>query len=445
MVTMKKDVQMLNVFMNGVSIGTLEKVARGNLIFTYDQNWLETPGARPISLSLPLVSQPFTGDKVYNFFDNLLPDNQQIRARIQAKFKIANNQPFEILGTIGKDCVGAIQILDAAAPPFEQTIEAKPLDEKKIAHILRGYQNYPLGMSDETQDFRISIAGAQEKSAFLYHKNKWNIPLGQTPTNHIFKLPIGYIQHQNMDLSDSCENEWLCSKIIEAFGLSVPKSEVLYFEDVKVLVVERFDRKLASNKKWILRLPQEDMCQALGVSSHLKYEADGGPGISEIMNLLLGSVDPVKDRDDFYCSQVLFWLLAAIDGHAKNFSIFIEPEGKYRLTPFYDIMSAYPLITKNHLPSKKIKMSMSLKGKNNHYHWYNIERRHFLETAKNAKFSVERAEAILDDMLKKVDTVIEQVTANLPANFPIAMAKSIFSGMRLIKTRLAKTTTPAPH
>lgn len=124
--------------MNGVSIGTLEKVARGNLIFTYDQNWLETPGARPISLSLPLVSQPFTGDKVYNFFDNLLPDNQQIRARIQAKFKIANNQPFEILGTIGKDCVGAIQILDAAAPPFEQTIEAKPLDEKKdCSHLER--------------------------------------------------------------------------------------------------------------------------------------------------------------------------------------------------------------------------------------------------------------------------------------------------------------------
>ena len=114
-------------------------------------------------------------------------------------------------------------------PDFKKEINFEPLNEKEIASILHGYQNNPLGMTDSNDEFRISIAGAQEKSAFLYHKKKWCRPLEETPTSHIFKLPIGYIQHQHMDLSDSCENEWLCSQIAEAFGLPVAKCEIRSF------------------------------------------------------------------------------------------------------------------------------------------------------------------------------------------------------------------------
>jgi len=437
-VTMKTRNRTLSVLMNGILIGKLEKAANGGLTFIYDQQWLYTPGARPISLSLPLVDQPFAGDVVYNFFDNLLPDNPQIRARIQAKFHVATNQPFDLLASIGRDCVGAIQIIDGEIPTFKKEINFEPLEENEIASILRGYQNYPLGMTDNADQFRISIAGAQEKSAFLYHNGKWCRPLRETPTSHIFKLPIGYIQHQQMDLSDSCENEWLCSQIAEAFGLRAAKCETLHFEDVKVLVVERFDRKLASDNTWLIRLPQEDMCQGLGISPNLKYQADGGPDINDVMRLLLGSENPTEDRDMFYRAQVLFWLLAAIDGHAKNFSVFIKPEGKYRLTPLYDIMSAHPLMAKKQLQAQKIKMAMALKGKNTHYHWYNMQRRYFLETAKAVNYSVERAEAILDDMLQRVDSVIDQVSAKLPKKFPSQISQPTFDGMRLVKRKLGR-------
>jgi serine/threonine-protein kinase HipA len=433
---MKKIYRTLSILMNGILIGELEKAKRGGLTFTYDQKWLNTAGARPISLSLPLVAQPFTGDVVYNFFDNLLPDNSQIRARIQAKFHITTNQPFDLLAIIGRDCAGAIQLIDGEVPIFKNVISFEPLNESKIATILRGYQNYPLGMTDNANEFRISIAGAQEKSAFLYHKGKWCRPLRETPTSHIFKLPIGTIQHQHMDLSDSCENEWLCLKIAEAFGLPVAQCEILHFEEVKVLAVERFDRKMASDKTWLMRLPQEDICQTLGVSPNLKYQSDGGPGIKDIMRLLLGSANPTEDRDFFFRSQVLFWLLAAIDGHAKNFSVFIEPEGKYRLTPLYDIMSAHPLIANKQLQVQKIKMAMALKGKNTHYHWYKMQRRYFLETAKIVNYSVERTQAILDDMLERVDSVIEQVSAKLPKKFPGKIAQPIFDGMRLVKSKI---------
>lgn len=422
--------------MNGLQVGKLEKSTNGSLTFAYEQQWLHAPFARPVSLSLPLVNQIYSGDVVYNFFDNLLPDNFDIRARIQAKFHIQTNQPFDLLASIGKDCVGALQMIDGEIPSFKNEINSEPLNEKEIASILRGYQNYPLGMTSDTSDFRISIAGAQEKTAFLYHKNKWCRPLGATPTTHIFKLPIGFIPHQQIDLSDSCENEWLCSLITAAFGLPVAHCEILHFEDTKVLAVERFDRRLSQDKTWIMRLPQEDMCQALGISSNLKYQADGGPGIKDIMNLLLGSASPTKDRELFFRAQVLFWLLAAIDGHAKNFSILIEPEGKYRLTPLYDIMSAYPLLAKKQLQTPKIKMAMALIGKNKHYHWDKIQRRHFINTANVVNYSMEKAEEILDEMLEKVEAVIEKVSKQLPSMFPKNISQPVFDGMLSMKKRL---------
>lgn len=433
---MKKNNQILNILMNGILIGILEKTKQGGLVFAYDQGWLSTPGARPVSLSLPLVSQTFSGDVVYNFFDNLLPDNPQTRARIQAKFHVPTDQPFDLLASIGRDCVGAIQIIDERVPDFKKEINFEPLNTKQMAAILRNYQNNPLGMADIDEEFRISIAGAQEKTAFLYHKNQWCRPLKETPTTHIFKLPIGYLPHQQIDLRDSCENEWLCAQIAKDFGLPVAGCEILFFEEIKVLSVERFDRKLSSEGMWLMRLPQEDMCQALGISSNLKYQADGGPGIKNVMEILLGSSQPALDRDIFYRSQILFWLLAGIDGHAKNFSIFIEPEGKYRLTPLYDILSAYPLIGKKQLEVKKIKMAMALKGKNTHYHWYNMQRRYFLETAIAVNYPVVTAEIILDEMLEQVDIVIDNVAARLPKGFPGNISQPVFDGLRLARKKL---------
>jgi serine/threonine-protein kinase HipA len=201
-------------------------------------------------------------------------------------------------------------------------------------------------MDPQADEFRISIAGAQEKMAFLWHNKQWCRPLGTTPTSHIFKLPIGLIESQNMDLRDSCENEWLCAQIAKAYGLPVAECFICCFEEVKVLVTKRFDRQLSHDGCWIIRLPQEDMCQALGYPSHLKYQEDGGPGIKKIMEVLSASEHAVMDRKYFFQSQILFWLLAGIDSHAKNFSLFINPHGRYQLTPLYDIMSAYPLLVK---------------------------------------------------------------------------------------------------
>jgi serine/threonine-protein kinase HipA len=190
---------------------------------------------------------------------------------------------------------------------------------------------------------RISLAGAQEKTALLFHEGQWMRPHGSTPTTHILKLPLGRVGHRQADFSTSVENEWLCMNLLSAFGLPVAKTEILQFGSQKVLSVERFDRQLHSSGDWLMRLPQEDFCQVKGLSSHLKYEADGGPGVAELATVLQGSIQAEEDLTSLLTSQMLFLMLAAPDGHAKNFSIRILPQGRYTLTPHYDVMSIWPV------------------------------------------------------------------------------------------------------
>ncbi|MDF1677522.1 MAG: HipA domain-containing protein [Legionellaceae bacterium] len=441
MVNQTQTHQSLQALMNGYPIGTLKKTTKNALNFTYAKSWLDTPGARPLSLSLPLLDKPFKTEQVQHFFDNLLPDNSKIRARIQAQFKTKSSHTFNLLKALGKECPGALQLFPGRIPAFHKKIRFEKLTEKDIAKRLRNMQHHPLGMTPSLDTFCFTLSGSKEKAAFLYHEDTWARPRDKTPTSHILKL--------SHTTGSSLENEWLCLKIAEAFGLPVAHAHLLHFEDIQALAVKRFDRKYAHDKSWLMRLPTEDLCQALGVPAYAKYAKNRGPNIKAIMRFLLGSSNPIHDRDVFYCSQILFWLLAATDGHAKNFSIFIQPEGKYHLTPLYDITSSYPLMAQNQIHPDAIQMAMPLHTKVPLVTWKNVRHHHFLETAKHIHYSVERAEAILDDMLARVDTVIAQVEAHLPLHFPKSVSEPIFEGMRFMKRQLSqphfKTTSATTH
>src|SRR5690606_6062685 len=243
---------------------------------------------------------------------------------------------------------GALQILpEGMTPENVDTVDATPLGEHEVAAILRGtVAPPPFGGNASDDDFRISIAGAQEKTALTNIDGQWCRPHGSTPTTHILKLPMGLVGNMRLDLRHSIENEWLCSLILRAYGLPIADCEPLQFEDMKVLSVTRFDRAWLDGPRgrWLARLPQEDFCQATGTPANLKYEADGGPGIDRIMGLLATSASPQRNRRAFFLAQLLFWMLRAPDGHAKNFSLSIRPKGAYALTPLYDVMSAWPVI-----------------------------------------------------------------------------------------------------
>jgi serine/threonine-protein kinase HipA len=264
----------------------------------------------------------------------------------------------------------------------------------------------------------------------LWHNDGWILPRGSTPTTHILKLPLGLVGHRKADLTAPVENERLCMNLLAEFGLPVAQTAILNFGSQKVLGVERFDRRMHPSGNWIMRLPQEDFCQALGVPPHMKYESEGGPGLADLATVLCGSERAEEDLTTLLTSQVLFWLMAAPDGHAKNFSIRLLAEGRYALTPLYDVMSIWPIEGggANQYSLYEARLAMALLGKNKHYRYSDAQRRHFNSTVAKCFLRAD-AEDVIERVLARTSGAIDAVAGRLPSGFPERVAVSIFEGI----------------
>jgi serine/threonine-protein kinase HipA len=435
--------------MNGRRVGEWRRMQGKRDHLQYDEAWRTDPQARALSLSLPLTaSATIASPAVRNYFDNLLPDDPRIRERLQIRFATRSADTFDLLEAVGRDCVGAVQLLPAdEAPVGWSTLNVQALKPKDVEAILIAVPttNAPLlaGATDD-EDFRISIAGGQEKTALLRMGRTWYRPRGATPTTHILKLPLGIVGGQQLDLTHSVDNEFLCAQLLSELGLEVAGTQIGRFGTQRVLIVERFDRRWqnigttnplsarfkAPRGSWIARLPQEDFCQATGASYNQKYEAHGGPGITQILGILARSEHAVEDRRTFALVQLGFWMLAAIDGHAKNFSIFHRRGGGYQLTPLYDVLSAWPVIgsrAKN-LALKKVKLAMGLRGGGKpHYKLAEIQPRHFKALA-DSLADPEAWPAMLA-LVQRVPDAIRHVETRLPQDFAPQIWEAITKGL----------------
>ena len=415
----------LDVFQNGRLVGQLKREISGAIEFKYATGWLNWEYTFPVSLSLPLREDRYTGDPVIAVFDNLLPDSSQVRGRLAERTKANGTDVFSLLTAIGRDCVGALQFLPAGADPGPVgEVRGRVASEAEIAQILTNLEGTPLGIDDD-DEFRISLAGVQEKTALLYLDGIWLVPRGSTATTHILKPQIG--QRGNKDLSQSVENEYLCMTLTSEFGLPTADISIEDFENQRALVVSRFDRKRARDGR-LLRVPQEDCCQALSFPHTLKYQHDGGPGILSILEFLKASDDPQHDQRQFLKTQIVFWLLGATDGHAKNFSVFLYPGGGFRLTPLYDVMSTQPLLDAGQLRRNQMRLAMSA-GNNRHYRVHDVLPRHYQQSAARAGVPEKIIRGILQELTEQVPRAIEKVRNELPEEFPETICNSIFGGM----------------
>lgn len=417
----------LDVFLNGRLVGVLRREATGAVDFRYARAWLDWPGTFPVSLSLPLREDRYAGAPVIAVFDNLLPDNEAIRRRIAERVGAGGIDAYSMLSVLGHDCVGALQFLPEGVEPGPAgSSDGTPIGEDEVARMLRNLASAPLGLGED-EDFRISIAGAQEKTALLRKDGRWFRPRGAAATTHILKPQIGRLPN-GIDLSHSVENEYLCLALLAAFGVPAAKAEVADFGGRRTLVVERFDRLWARDGR-LLRLPQEDCCQALSVPPTRKYQAEGGPGLHAILELMKGSDTPDADIATVMRANILFWLLGATDGHAKNFSIFLAPGGRYRLTPLYDVVSAQPGFDSGEIPRRKFKLAMSV-GRNRHYAVDDIVPRHFMQTAERAGIGRPMMAALFEEIAAGAGTAVEAVTHALPADFPPALVESVAAALQ---------------
>ncbi|MDN5883007.1 MAG: HipA N-terminal domain-containing protein [Nitrosospira sp.] len=219
--TRRRTYEPLRVYLNNRVVGHLNKDTSGATAFAYDQSWLDWEHSFPISLSLPMRETAFRGEPVVAVFENLLPDSDALRRRVAEEVGARGTDAYSMLAAIGHDCVGALQFIsgDDEAIDATGTIKGEAIDDEAIGKLLRGLAQSPLGLSRD-DEFRISIAGAQEKTALLWHDGKWLKPHGRTATTHLFKTQIDTLPN-GIGLSNSVENEFYCLKFIEAFGLAM--------------------------------------------------------------------------------------------------------------------------------------------------------------------------------------------------------------------------------
>ncbi|WP_102224768.1 type II toxin-antitoxin system HipA family toxin [Acidimangrovimonas sediminis] len=436
----KRSYAPLDVYMNRRKVGQFTRTPDGAFSFSYAPEWLDWENTLPVSRALPLGPGRHAGPRVIAVFENLLPDNDDIRRRVAERVGADGLDAYSLLSRIGRDCAGALQFLpEGEVPAAGDALTGEPLDDTAIAALLNDLGAAPLGIRRE-RDFRISVAGAQEKTALLLHEGRWLAPTGTTPTTHILKPAIGTLPN-GMDLTDSIENEHFCLRLMAGFGLATADTRIADFAGTRALVVERFDRLRARDGR-LIRLPQEDCCQALSVPPTRKYQNEGGPGIAEICDLLRGSDTPLRDRAAFFKANVLFWLIGATDGHAKNFSIALMPGGRFTLTPLYDVLSVQPTLEAGQLQSKEMRLAMRV-GRNRHYRVDEIHGRHFAETGAEAGFSPGQIAEIFDEIAAAAEAAFATALAEMPAGRGEAVASSIRRGFDRRLARLEVGVPPA--
>lgn len=381
-------------------IGRVRREAKGRLTFTYARAWPEADEAYPLSLSMPLAAAVHGPDVVEPFLWGLLPDNEAVLDRWARKFQVSARSPFALISNVGEDCAGAVQFvrperLNEVRSGAADKVEW--LDVTDIAARLRTLREDHAAWRLPRDTGQFSLAGAQPKTALLFDNGRWGIPSGRLPTTHILKPPTGHFDGH-------AENEHVCLALARALGIPAAASRIARFGDEIAIVVERYDRVRIGND--IVRVHQEDICQALAVLPVRKYQNEGGPSVAAIVELLrTHSSERADDVETFIDAIGFNWLIAGTDAHAKNYSLLLSSGPRVRLAPLYDVASILPY---DEFDTQKLKLSMKVGGE---YRLHDVGLRQWRKLAQEVRIDEGRLIDRLAAMAKQVPDAVADVRA----------------------------------
>lgn len=382
--------RILDVWFDGNKAGQLVQDDSGRLQFAYNADYLGAKQPWPLSVSMPVGAAEFEDRVARPFFAGLLPEDL-IRRKVAKLLGVSEKNSFSMLEVIGGECAGALSLYPEGTPPHkENPDDIQMLDEKHLDEIFEHLKRRPLFAGED--GVRLSLAGAQDKLAVRLIGNKLALMRGGAPTTHILKTLIS----DRPDVTDSVHNELFCLMLAARCGLSVPHVQMRRTPNQPYLLVERYDRSWQGSD--VVRLHQEDFCQALSISPENKYEREGGPGISTCLDeIQKHSIEPLPDRLAFLNIVIFNYLIGNSDAHGKNFSLLYE-EGKPRLAPAYDLLSTAVY------PELATKMAMKIGGK---YEPNEVYLRHWYRLVPDTAVARKAIEKSLADM---ATTTLEQAT-----------------------------------
>ncbi|MEY9126923.1 MULTISPECIES: type II toxin-antitoxin system HipA family toxin [Bradyrhizobium] len=388
----------LIALLDGTEVRRVRSEARGRLTFVYDNAWRNAEGAYPLSLSMPLAAEEHGPATVRSFLWGLLPDNEQVLERWAKKFQVSARNVFALISNVGEDCAGAIQFVTPDRLGTLKTGEDDKiewLDKPEIANRLRVLREDHAAWRLPRDTGQFSLAGAQPKTALVLKDNKWGIPSGRIPTTHILKPPTGHFDGH-------AENEHICLQLARELGLPAAETKVMRFEQEIAIVVERYDRQVSGND--IIRVHQEDICQAMGIPPTKKYQNEGGPTPADVVELLRTySTDREADLETFVSALIFNWLIGGSDAHAKNYSLLLASGALVRLAPLYDIASILPY---DHVDQRKIKLAMKVGGE---YKLDQIGLRQWQKFARETRVDADVLIATLNSMAGQIPDLVADI------------------------------------
>lgn len=379
--------KLLYVYINDKLEGTLQADVQGGLVFEYDNK-----AQSMLSLSLPLEKRNYTNTECHGFFNGLLPENDETKKRVAAKYNINPNNDFAMLKAIGYDCPGAISFWEEQNPEGLHEyydIKSEPVTDEDLERFIKELPKKPLGTGVE--NLRLSLAGAQDKTAVVLIDGKIAFPDNITPTTHILKPAI-------KSLKETVENEYICMKTAEKCGIRVPNVEIRQAGRTKYFLIERFDRIIKDGK--IKRLHQEDFCQASNIASAYKYEADGGVSFKTCFDIIRKTSKPVVYINEFINLMLFNYLILNNDAHGKNFSILHNEDGSMDFAPAYDL-----LCTKIY-SQLSYKMAMEIGG---YYGCEEIKPEYFEQLAKEVGISYAQLAKLIKNRCEMIPEAMEEV------------------------------------
>lgn len=334
--------QKLAVYLDQSLVGHLTQSKQGQLSFVYGANWLQNSVAVPLSHSLPLQQQRFNQHQCRGFFEGILPEESN-RERIAKIYGISKDNYFSMLREIGGECAGAVSFLPIdgnAIAKDDASSDAphyQPLPDGSLADKLRALPQRPMLAGED--GVRISLAGAQNKIVvYLDADGIMSLPLGAAISTHIIKPAIP-------DYPNIVQNEALCLTLAAAVGIPAINADVRTVEGLEYLQVRRYDRSINTtpsntHNQYLIRIHQEDFCQALGIAPKNKYQHENGPSLADCFTLIRDvSSAPAIDIQHLLNTVIFNLIVGNNDAHGKNFSLLYLNYGQTRLAPAYDILS----------------------------------------------------------------------------------------------------------
>lgn len=427
----------LVVILDDTIAGTLTRLPGGRLRFDYADDYREGPNATPLSVSMPTQVRSHPDGAITPWLWGLLPDNEAVLSRWARDFHASASSPFSMLSTpIGHDCAGAVRF---ATPVAVEEIMARPgevtwLSDQEVGQRLRELREDATSWLGREFTGQFSLAGAQAKTALLHEDGRWGVPSGAAATSHILKPAVA-------GLDDHDLNEHLCLDAARRAGLIVARTRVAQFGEESAIVVDRYDRRAVDGR--LVRIHQEDVCQALGVPPSRKYQNEGGPGPKDVARLFRETMPP-RAADEavwrFLDALAWNWLIAGTDAHAKNYSLLLAA-GQVRLAPLYDVASALPYGTHE----RRLRFAMKIGGDYRVYPFQNTWPRTAGDLGLDPEQVVQRVSDLADrapDALAEAAAVTEVASLNrlLPARLVDLVAERVARCRAVLQT----STTPKP-